>query len=97
MISVKSKLIFLVISGTKVILLPSTLSQPLLPTEQGFPSTTSLERFTRGSSLHKILANEISKKTKQKRMTLFHSRCLLRLRLRSSHPVPFPDKIEMKI
>lgn len=37
MISVKSKLIFLVIFGTKVILLPSTLSQPLPPTEQGFP------------------------------------------------------------
>lgn len=49
MISVKSKLIFLVISGNKVILLPSTLSQPLPPTEQGFPETTSLERFTRGS------------------------------------------------
>lgn len=37
MISVKPKLIFLVISGTKVILIPSTVSQPLPPTEQGFP------------------------------------------------------------
>lgn len=37
MISVESKSMLLISSGIKVILLPSTLNQPLPLTEQGFP------------------------------------------------------------